>query len=203
MQHATTEPPPRRFVDLPIDVYEEIFKFLDIRSVSRMFKAYSILPGFKDFRQKTTKYFRGRVVKVSLEHIIQSNTTQISFDLLAYLPPCDIHVECSAGLFELSKNYLKQIQYKLLSLRVLGHCDSPLRVDLKGLDGNVVALQLIVVEIDANEIPVTTEILSLRLCKFKAPPSLRQLVNLTSFTDEYSGYDYTDKLPPLLVSFKS
>ncbi|CAN3372023.1 hypothetical protein DIRU0_B08108 [Diutina rugosa] len=111
MQHATTEPPPRRFVDLPIDVYEEIFKFLDIRSVSRMFKAFSSLPGFNDFRQKTTKYFRGRVVKVSLEHIIQSNTTEISFDLLAYLPPCDIYVECPAGLFELTKNYLKQIQY--------------------------------------------------------------------------------------------
>ena len=41
------------------------------------------------------------------------------------------------------------------------------------------------------------------MCGIKAPHSLKHLVNLTSFSDEYSGNDYTDKMPPLLVSFES
>ena len=194
LHHATTEPPPRRFVYLPTDIYEEIFKFLDIRSVSRVFKAYSALPSFEDLRRETTKYFRGKVVNVSLKHIIQSNTTEISFDLLAYLPPCDIHVECPAGLFELAKNYLRQVEYKLLSLRVQHKNCSRFFIDLNGLNGNVVALELIGVRFDASHIPVTTQSMIFSRCQVKAQPNLSYLVNLTSFTDIYCVFYCPGKL---------
>ena len=48
-----------QFISLPYEVYDEIFKFLDLYSLQLMFEAYSIRPDYELFRKHSTHNFNG------------------------------------------------------------------------------------------------------------------------------------------------
>lgn len=101
--------PPAKFVTLPYDVYDKIFKFLDLYALHRMFEAYSTHPDYEAFWQNSTRHYIKRVEKVTVEHIFDGYTAKVDFYMLAMFPPCKICVELPAGLMELAKMYLKQV----------------------------------------------------------------------------------------------
>lgn len=46
-------------------------------------------------------------IRVSAEYVITGDTEKIDFDTLAKLPPCDIHVDTSPGLMQLTGWHLQ------------------------------------------------------------------------------------------------
>lgn len=196
-------PPPAKFVTLPYEVYDEIFKFLDLYSLRLMFEAYSAHPDYEAFRQNSTRHFKKRVEEVTVEHILDGDTSKVDFHMLSMFPPCKIRVEVTAGLMELARSYLQQTSYEQLNLKVRQASSTRRPICLRGIV-KLVALELADVIVNVDEIPVTVEKLSFDWCRLLSPqsraPSLVHLIKLTHFEITGYYYDLSGKLPPLITT---
>ncbi|CAN3371681.1 hypothetical protein DIURU_001816 [Diutina rugosa] len=190
---------PSRFVALPYDVYDEIFKFLDLYSLRSMFEAYSIRPDYETFRRTSTRHFKKRVENVTVEHLCDGDTSKVDFPMLAMFPPCKINVEVPVELFEIVKLYLKQVKVERLDLNVYDEGAGFSRINLGDIS-EVTELVLFGVLVNTDEFPVTVEQLSLVECQFESShPSLVHLTNLTKCRIGDCDHDFYGELPPSIT----
>lgn len=196
--------------DLPTDVFGEIFSYIEVPVVCRL---YCNLPDGPS-KEKVGIYLQTCVVNVTAEELIDGDLYQISFDTYARLPPCPIDVTTTVGLFSTTKWHLDQVEYALLSLTVENPFPRRMPIDLKGIHGNVVGLSIIgQIEVDARDIPVSVIKLFLEGCTLvnsedsedsedledlEDPENFQRLIKLTHFT---SSIAHTERLrlPPLVT----
>ena len=170
--------PQSKFDGLPAELQKEIVSHLDDASVCRLYAAYN-----ERWKRYTPikKVIANRLKKITVCVTpvvgVGCDTTLIDFKTWALLPLwCTVHVKTPVAFWELAKSYILQLQYALLEVSIYYELElsCPNYVDLKGLNGNVVAVHLENIDhVDIDDIPKSTKQLSLDSC------SLGEAVNLT------------------------
>lgn len=170
--------------ELPPELKKELVTQFDVSSLCRLYVAC----GFRELKHKNDvkimieDRLKKLTVCVTPAARVGESTTTIDFETLALLPPwCDVHVKTPVAFWELSKKYLLQLKFALLSLTIYDDLlNSNLHqnyVDLRGIKGYVVAVHLVDIHnYKVSDIPETIEDLSLTRC------TIRRFVDLTHLT---------------------
>ena len=184
------------FQGLPSTVHKRIFSLLDVPSVCRLYIAFSEEPVATTIAEflDTTK------IRVSAEYVITGDTEKIDFDTLAKLPPCDIHVDTSPGLMQLTGWHLQRIPYKLLALSIDAYFKDGGQLQLTGIEPS--ELSLTRMRLDTESIPTTVAKLSLDHCTIKLVQSFEHLLSLTHFFGKTCNFNDSLKLPQLITNLE-
>lgn len=180
--------------DLPMEIGNIIFSILDVPSMCRLYITFSS----SLYGDEIAQFLQKCKVNVTAATIVTGDTTNIDFDTLAKLPPCDIAVNFLNDYSRLTLWHLERLSYRLVAVTISGEevvCSQYLQPDLNFLGARLTELNLINIDIEPEKIPSTITKLDINLCRNENPLNLEKFNNLTHLSIENIDNDEGKILP--------
>lgn len=160
------------FESLPSEVQRSIYDLLDVPLVCRAYVAF--IPRASASPAAASLSTRSVTVKLDT---FDTSLNSITFDLLAKLPPVQVEVEATTGMWLRNIHYLNQLKLKLLDVAITGEYSS-FHENTGALIHPIRRLKLEFVTVDVSLLPTSLHLLTIENCRVSRLDALMRLSKL-------------------------
>lgn len=160
------------FESLPSEVQRSVYDLLDVPLVCRAYVAF--FPRASASPAAASLSTRSVTVKLDT---YDTSLDSITFDLLAKLPPVQVKVEATIGMWLHNVHYLNQLKLELLDVAITGEYSS-FHGNAGALIHPIRRLKLEFVTVDVSLLPTSLHLLTMENCRVSRLDALMRLSKL-------------------------